>query len=161
MKNTGQVLAGILGFGLLAWGGYYLLKASKPNTANGNTEVPPAEQGTTTNTTSTDKPKVVKGSHHVATVSNPPSTLSTTPSTATIQKVYANSTGVDVKLIATGTTEANPIVLGETVRTTESKGEELGAFTKYITIFAIPYVLFKESYSGRSVLIPKIAVTIK
>jgi hypothetical protein len=168
MENKGTIVAGVIGLVLVVVGGVFLFKSSKPNTQNDN-NAPPAEQPTnntsnTSTTNTTTKPKVTSSSTHtVSTISSPPSTLSTTPNSAVTQKVYSKpyQIGVPIKLMATGNTTANPIVLGEQIRAIESDGENLGTFTKYITIFSVPYALFKEGYSGRNSLIPKSSVTIK
>lgn len=84
-----------------------------------------------------------------------------TVNTVKAPKVYANSKGVSIKLADAGITKENPIVLGKEVRVTENKGENIGTFIKYITIYAKPFALFTDSYSGRKVLISKDAVSIK
>lgn len=75
--------------------------------------------------------------------------------------VYAKYKNTDIKLADKGNTVENVIVLGKSVRKTEGANENLGKFIKYITIFATPFVLFTDSYSGRNVLVSKSAVTIK
>lgn len=150
MKNGKLILiiAGSL-FAVTAIGGFIWYKSSKKED----------DTSKETDGESETKPDVKE---EVKVTSNP--TVFVPPTGKPVQSslnVYANSKGVDIKVSAQGTTTDNPVVLGSTVRKTEARDEKLGNFIKYLTIFAIPFVLFTDSYSGRKVLIPKSSVTVK
>ncbi len=91
----------------------------------------------------------------------PPASGMPTEEKPKILNVYSKYKGTGVSLSVAGTTTANPIVQGNKIRVTENQGENIGQFIKYVTIFAVPFVLFKESYSGRNALVAKTAVTVK
>lgn len=78
-------------------------------------------------------------------------------------KVYAKlkDTPINVPADNSKVDINNPIKLGATVRRTEKAGELLGTFSSVITIYANPFVVFNDSFSGRRVLVNKNSVSVK
>ncbi len=157
--TTGVIFAGALIGGSIWW--YNSTKNKDNSDKSSGGDGGSSDDSTTTNPTG--KPPIIVTTNPTANDSGNKNII--TPSTGkpaqSALNVYANTKGVDIKVATQGSTADNPVVLGSTVRKTESKGEKLGNFIKYLTIFAVPFVLFTDSYSGRKVLIAKSSVTVK
>mgnify|MGYP001602699727 CR=1 FL=1 len=80
-----------------------------------------------------------------------------------MKKVYANfkDTSIYVPADNSKVDANNPLKVGAVVRKTEKKGELLGNYLGIITIYANPFVVFTDSYSGRKVIVSKVSVTVK
>jgi hypothetical protein len=135
---------------VLLIGGYLTRDKWMPLLAKPNEEEPKKEEGA---------PAVED--KHIVVAKHEAEPAKVSPPTESGMYVYAKYKNTEIKLADKGTTAENIIVLGKAVRKTEGANEKLGKFIKYITIFATPFVLFTDSYSGRNVLVVKSAVTVK